>query len=100
MTSETDQTKTSDRVQLNLRLDGKKHLLEAIKDAAKEERTSVNSWVVKVLESALGMEPANTMPTGEDLEATVTSVLDKLLADKLVNIKSQLKAELLGESAA
>jgi hypothetical protein len=46
------------------------------------------------------MEPANTTPTGGDLEAVVTSVLDKLLADKLVNIKSELKAELLGESAA
>ncbi len=100
MTSETDQTKTSDRVQLNLRLDGKKHLLEAIKEVAKEEGTSVNSWVVKVLESAVGIEPANTTPTGEDLEATVTSVLDKLLAYKLVNIKGELKAELLGESVA
>lgn len=100
MTGETDQTKNSDRVQLNLRLDGRKDLLDAIKEAAKEERTSVNSWVVRVLESALGMEAANTVPTGGDLEATVASVLDKLLADKLGNIKSELKAELLGESAA
>jgi hypothetical protein len=100
MTSETDQTKTSYRVQLNLRLDGKKHLLEAIKEAAKEEGTSVNAWAVKVFESALGMESTDKAPTVEDLELTVTSVLDKLLADKLINIKSELKAELLGEFAA
>jgi len=83
-----------------LRLDGREDLLEAIKTTAETKGLSVNSWVVGLLESATGMEPANTAPTGGDLEAAVTSVLDKLLADKLVNIKSELKAELLGESAA
>lgn len=83
-----------------MRLDGREDLLEAIKTTAETKGLSVNSWVVGLLESATGMEPANTAPTGGDLEAVVTSVLDKLLADKLVNIKSELKAELLGESAA
>ena len=83
-----------------MRLDGREDLLKAIKTTAETKGLSVNSWVVGLLESATGMEPANTAPTGGDLEAAVTSVLDKLLADKLVNIKSELKAELLGESAA
>jgi hypothetical protein len=102
MTSRTNkpETPTNKRLQLNLRLDGREDLLEAIKTTAETKGLSVNSWVVGLLESATGMEPANTAPTGGDLEAAVTSVLDKLLADKLVNIKSELKAELLGESAA
>src|SRR4028118_1500641 len=102
MTSKTNkpETPTNKRLQLNLRLDGREDLLEAIKTTAETKGLSVNSWVVGLLESATGMEPANTTPTGGDLEAVVTSVLDKLLADKLVNIKSELKAELLGESAA
>jgi predicted HicB family RNase H-like nuclease len=38
-----------ERIQLNLRLDGRPDLLEAIKEAAKAEDTSINSWVVGVL---------------------------------------------------
>ena len=83
-----------------MRLDGREDLLEAIKTTAETKGLSVNAWVVGLLESATGMEPASAAPTGGDLEVAVTSVLDKLLADKLVNIKSELKAELLGESAA
>lgn len=102
MTSKTNkpETPTNKRLQLNLRLDGREDLVEAIKATAETKGLSVNSWVVGLLESATGMEPANTAPTGGDLEVAVTSVLDKLLADKLVKIKSELKAELLGESAA
>ena len=102
MTSKTNKPEvpTNKRLQLNLRLDGREELVEAIKATAETKGLSVNSWVVGLLESATGMEPTNTAPTGGDLEVAVASVLDKLLADKLVNIKSELKAELLGESAA
>jgi hypothetical protein len=102
MPSETNKPEvpTSKRLQLNLRLDGREDLLEAIKATAQTKGLSVNAWVLGLLESATGIKPVSATPTGEDLEATVTSVLDKLLADKLVNIKSELKAELLGESAA
>jgi hypothetical protein len=102
MTSETNKPEvpTNKRLQLNLRLDGREDLLEAIKTTAETKGLSVNAWVVGLLESATGIKPASAAPTGGDLEAAVTSVLDKLLANKLVNIKSELKAELLGESAA
>ena len=40
-----------ERVQLNLRLDGRKELLEAIKEAAEAADLSVNSWAIKAFES-------------------------------------------------
>jgi predicted HicB family RNase H-like nuclease len=42
----------ADRVQLNLRLDGRRDLLETIKEVAAAEGLSVNAWVVKTLEQA------------------------------------------------
>ncbi|MBE9164001.1 hypothetical protein [Tychonema sp. LEGE 06208] len=87
-----------ERLQLNLRLDGRQDLLDTIKIMAKKEGLSLNAWVVATLAEKVGMEPAKPTPT-KDLESAITSVLDKLLADKLANIKSELRAE-LGESAA
>jgi hypothetical protein len=87
-----------ERIQLNLRLDGRADLLDAIKEAAKTEDTSINAWAVAVLADKLGMAASKPAPT-EELESTVVAVLDRLLADKLATIKSELRAE-LGESAA
>ena len=42
----------TDRCQLNLRLDGRRDLLETIKDVAAAEGLSVNAWVVRTLEQA------------------------------------------------
>ncbi len=87
-----------ERIQLNLRLDGRPDLLEAIKEAAKAEDTSINSWVVGVLAEKLGISTIKPLAT-ENLESAVEAVLDKLLANRLASIKSELRAE-LGESAA
>jgi predicted HicB family RNase H-like nuclease len=43
----------TDRVQLNLRLDGRRDLLETIKEVAAAEGLSVNAWVLKTLEQAV-----------------------------------------------
>jgi hypothetical protein len=96
-----------ERIQLNLRLDGQKDLLEAIKSAAEAEGTSVNAWVVSTLKAALGVETSAASPVvAGGLEAAIAPVLDKLLADRLADIKAsqasaieQLRAE-LGESVA
>jgi hypothetical protein len=94
-----------ERIQLNLRMDGQHELLEAIKSAASAEGTSVNAWVVSKLKAALGMETKKTASSVADggLEDAIAPVLDKLLADRLADIKAstieQLRAE-LGESAA
>jgi len=87
-----------ERIQLNLRLDGRPDLLEAIKEAAKAEDTSINSWVVGVLAEKLGISTSKPLAT-ENLESAVEAMLDKLLANRLASIKSELRAE-LGESAA
>ncbi|MEG3910804.1 hypothetical protein QT979_23070 [Microcoleus sp. w2-18bC1] len=92
MTNKTNkpETPTNKRLQLNLRLDGREDLLEAIKTTAETKGLSVNSWVVGLLESATGMEPANTAPTGGDLESTIAPLLDKLLAEKLASFEERL----------
>jgi len=87
-----------ERIQLNLRLDGRPDLLDAIKEAARAEDTSVNAWAVAVLADKLGIATSKPAPT-EDLESAVASVLDKLLAKRLATIKSELRAE-LGEVGA
>ena len=85
MKSETNKPEvpTSKRLQLNLRLDGREELLEAIKTTAETKGLSVNAWVVGLLESATGIKPASAEPTGGDLESTIAPLLDKLLAEKL-----------------
>lgn len=92
MTSKTNkpETPTNKRLQLNLRLDGREDLLEAIKATAETNGLSVNSWVVGLLESATGMKPASTAPTGGDLESTIAPLLDKLLAEKLASFEERL----------
>jgi hypothetical protein len=78
----------TDRVQLNLRPDGRRKLLDSIKEAAAVEGLSVNAWVVKTLEAAAS-SPA-TAPTAQTQEKTTTPtvqeiepVLDTLLGSKL-----------------
>jgi hypothetical protein len=78
----------TERVQLNLRLDGRRKLLDTIKEAAAAEGLSVNAWVVKTLEAAANF-PA-TAPTTQAQEKTtaptipdIEPVLDKLLDSKL-----------------
>jgi hypothetical protein len=92
MTSQTNkpETPTNKRVQLNLRLDGREDLLEAIKTTAETKGLSVNAWVVGLLESATGMKPASAAPTGGDLESTIAPLLDKLLAEKLASFEERL----------
>jgi len=41
-----------ERIQLNLRLDGRRDLLDAIKIVAASEGLSANAFIVKVLEGA------------------------------------------------
>ena len=76
-------TTANKRLQLNLRLDGREDLLEAIKTTAETKGLSVNAWVVGLLESATGIKPASAAPTGGDLESTIAPLLDKLLAERL-----------------
>jgi hypothetical protein len=85
----------TDRVQLNLRLDGRRDLLEAIKEVAAAEGLSVNAWVVKTLEQAAsnptpkskGTHPA---PPLADIEPLLDTLLDKKLAAKLASFEERL----------
>ena len=78
----------ADRVQLNLRLDGRRDLLETIKEVAAAEGLSVNAWVVKTLEQAAANptpknESAYQTPTVADIEPILDSKLDIALNTKL-----------------
>jgi hypothetical protein len=85
----------TDRVQLNLRLDGRRDLLETIKEVAAAEGLSVNAWVVKTLEQAAsnptpkseGIHPA---PVVEDIEPLLDTMLDEKLAVKLASFEERL----------
>ena len=85
-----------DRCQLNLRLDGRRDLLETIKEVAAAEGLSVNAWVIRTLEQAT----ANPTPKSEgtcpalavadDIELTLDNMLDKKLAAKLASFEERL----------
>ena len=86
----------TDRVQLNLRLDGRRDLLETIKEIASAEGLSLNAWVVKTLEQVASVIP--TAPSENliqnsstlDIEPMLDKLLDKKLAVKLAAIEERL----------
>ncbi len=85
----------TDRVQLNLRLDGRRELLETIKEVAAAEGLSVNAWVVKTLEQAASnptpkSEGTHPAPPVEDIEPLLDRMLDRKLAAKLANLEERL----------
>ena len=91
----------TDRCQLNLRLDGRRDLLETIKDVAAAEGLSVNAWVVRTLEQAANqaiaappIQPQTQVSEISDIEPVLDSLLDNrldtLLAAKLAGIEERL----------
>ncbi|MEG4252930.1 hypothetical protein [Microcoleus sp. Pol10D4] len=86
----------TDRCQLNLRLDGRRDLLETIKDVAAAEGLSVNAWVVRILEQAANQAvsaPPNHHQAQVSEISDIEPVLDKLLDSKLDTL---LAAKLAG----
>ncbi|MEG4590067.1 hypothetical protein QUA54_33350 [Microcoleus sp. MOSTC5] len=86
----------TDRCQLNLRLDGRRDLLETIKEVAAAQGLSVNAWVVRTLEAAanptaqseaLRQSPAEIEPL---LDNRLDTLLDSKLAAKLAGIEERL----------
>ncbi|MEG4520746.1 MULTISPECIES: hypothetical protein [unclassified Microcoleus] len=91
----------TDRCQLNLRLDGRRDLLETIKDVAAAEGLSVNAWVIRTLEIATNQaiseptpQPQTQVSEISDIEPVLDSLLntklDALLAAKLAGIEERL----------
>jgi len=85
----------TDRVQLNLRLDGRRDLLETIKEVAAAEGLSVNAWVVKTLEQAASnpiqkSEGTHPAPPVEDIEPLLDTMLENKLAAKLASFEERL----------
>jgi hypothetical protein len=85
----------ADRVQLNLRLDGRRDLLETIKEVAAAEGLSVNAWVVKTLEQATSnptpkSEGTYSAPPVADIEPLLDTMLDEKLAAKLASFEERL----------
>ena len=91
----------TDRCQLNLRLDGRRDLLETIKDVAAAEGLSVNAWVVRTLEQAANqaiaappIQPQTQVSEILDIEPVLDDLLDSkldtLLAAKLAGIEERL----------
>jgi hypothetical protein len=86
----------TDRCQLNLRLDGRRDLLETIKEVATAEGLSLNAWVIRTLEQVI----ANPTPKSEgtraalavadDIELVLDNMLDKKLAAKLASFEERL----------
>lgn len=82
----------TDRCQLNLRLDGRRDLLEAVKEVAAAQGLSVNAWVIKTLEQAT----SNPTPQPE-VHQTPAADIEPLLDNKLdILLDSKLAAKLAG----
>ncbi|MEG4121867.1 hypothetical protein QUA43_30920 [Microcoleus sp. N9_B4] len=64
----------TDRCQLNLRLDGRRDLLESCKEVAAAQGLSLNAWVIKQLE--LGVSGSTQSPTVSTTRQPLDSVVD------------------------
>ncbi|MEG4519228.1 hypothetical protein [Microcoleus sp. AT9b-C5] len=91
----------TDRCQLNLRLDGRRDLLETIKGVAAAGGLSVNAWVIRTLEVAANQAMSEPTPQPQaqvseisDIEPVLDGLLDTkldtLLAAKLAGIEERL----------
>jgi hypothetical protein len=86
----------TDRCQLNLRLDGRRDLLETIKEVAAAEGLSLNAWVIRTLEQAITnptpkSERTRSAPAvADDIELALDNMLDKKLAAKLASFEERL----------
>jgi hypothetical protein len=83
----------TDRCQLNLRLDGRRDLLETIKEVAAAEGLSVNTWVIRTLEQAIANptpKSEGARPTPADIEPLLDTMLDNKLAAKLASFEERL----------
>jgi hypothetical protein len=86
----------TDRCQLNLRLDGRRDLLEIIKEVAAAEGLSLNAWVIRTLEQAITnptpkSEGTRSAPAvADDIELALDNMLDKKLAAKLASFEERL----------
>jgi hypothetical protein len=91
----------TDRCQLNLRLDGRRDLLETIKDVAAAEGLSINAWVIRTLETAANQAILEPTPQSGHQESEISDIepvldilldtkLDNLLAAKLAGIEERL----------
>jgi chromosome segregation ATPase len=86
----------TDRCQLNLRLDGRRDLLETIKEVAADEGLSLNAWVILTLEQVIANptpKPEGTRPApavADDIELVLDTMLDKKLAAKLASFEERL----------
>jgi hypothetical protein len=86
----------TDRCQLNLRLDGRRDLLETLKEVAATEGLSLNAWVIRTLEQAIanptskseGTRPAPAV--ADDIELMLDNMLDNKLAAKLASFEERL----------
>ncbi|MDP8935107.1 MAG: hypothetical protein M3N42_13445 [Cyanobacteriota bacterium] len=85
----------TDRCQLNLRLDGRRDLLETIKEVAAAEGLSVNAWVIRTLEQAAAnptpkSKGTHATPAVVDIEPLIDTMLDNKLAAKLASFEERL----------
>ncbi len=86
----------TDRCQLNLRLDGRRDLLETIKEVAATEGLSLNAWVIRILEQAITNPTPKSEATrrapavADDIELVLDSMLDKKLAAKWASLEERL----------
>lgn len=77
----------TDRLQLNLRLDGRRDLLESIKEIAGAQGLSLNTYVIKLLEQAARNEtPAPAAVTKNSQISDIEPIVVKMLDNKLDTI--------------
>ena len=82
----------TERLQLNLRLDGRDDLLEAIRVAAVSQGLSVNAFIVKALEGAVGIESTTAGKKKQPTTPAATKPLIPEVLDKLLDKPEELSS--------
>ena len=77
----------TDRCQLNLRLDGRRDLLESCKEVAAAQGLSLNAWVIKQLELGVSDTPAR-----QPLDNVVDTTRQALDTEEATEALGKLKA--------
>jgi len=74
----------NDRIQLNLRFDGRRELLDAVKAAAAASNISINEFVMRSLRASL------SRPELIHLQSASIAPLDAVLENRLAAIEERL----------
>jgi len=90
----------TERIQLNIRMDGRRELYDALREEAQRQGVSINQFVLGLIQAAVGMEESPTVGANPVLEERLARLEAQLaLVPALVERLAEVEHN-LGESVA